>query len=113
MRLLLIVALAALAAAKPEVKAVEGEVVDLTCYIAHDAKGPKHAKCGKECALRGNPIGLLADAQLYVLVENHGKPEVFGKLREKVGERVRVEGAVHRKAGIQALTATSATKAAD
>lgn len=108
MRVLLLAALAALAAVKPEVKAVEGEIVDLTCYVAHEGKGKKHAKCGKECALRGNPVGLLSESQLYVLVEDHAKPEVFAKLREKVGEQARVEGPVYRRGGVTALAVSSA-----
>jgi hypothetical protein len=43
------------------VKTVTGEVIDITCYVRHDSKGPKHTKCATVCADLGMPLGLLED----------------------------------------------------
>src|SRR6516165_2873179 len=37
---------------------VTGEVLDMTCYIAHNLSGVEHAKCAKECIKRGLPAGI-------------------------------------------------------
>src|SRR5262249_47185595 len=53
-------------------KAIQGEVLDLACYIAHGASGAGHADCAKECAKGGQPMGLLsADGTVYVLLADH------------------------------------------
>lgn len=41
---------------------VQGELVDMSCYMAHEGKGPKHADCAKTCVLGGAPLGLLGAA---------------------------------------------------
>ena len=38
-----------------ELQTVSGEVVDLSCYLEHKAKGPGHRKCAISCAKKGLP----------------------------------------------------------
>jgi hypothetical protein len=48
--------------------AVKGEVLDLTCYVAYNLSGPKHASCARDCIKRGLPVGIKADdGKVYLL----------------------------------------------
>jgi hypothetical protein len=80
--------LVASAAADKETKTVQGELVDMHCYSAGDAKGEEHGKkCGSACAKSGIPVGVLADGKTWTLATNP-KP-----LSDAVGKQVRVTGA--------------------
>ena len=51
---------------------VKGEIIDLVCYIDHNARGAKHADCAKTCIESGLPVGLKAeDGTVYLLVGEH------------------------------------------
>ncbi|HET9886570.1 MAG TPA: hypothetical protein VFR10_03590 [bacterium] len=51
---------------------VKGEVVDLVCYLDHEAQGAKHADCAKTCISSGLPVGIkTADGKVYMLVGDH------------------------------------------
>lgn len=51
---------------------VKGEVLDMTCYIDHQAMGAKHAACAKTCIESGLPVGLKGeDGKTYLLVGQH------------------------------------------
>ena len=41
--------------------AVTGEVVNMACYIDHNATGPKHADCAQTCIKMGLPVGIKAN----------------------------------------------------
>ena len=48
--------------------AVKGEVLDLTCYVAYNWSGPKHAACAMDCIKNGLPVGIKAeDGRVYLL----------------------------------------------
>ena len=60
------------AAAKADTMTVRGEVLDLVCYIDHNATGAKHADCAKTCIESGLPVGLKGDdGKTYILVGEH------------------------------------------
>jgi len=47
---------------------VKGEVLDLTCYVAYNWSGPKHASCAMDCIKSGLPVGIKAeDGKVYLL----------------------------------------------
>ena len=88
MKLLLGIAAAAVFAASPlvaheghddkenlaagETKKISGEVVDMACYVDHNATGEKHADCAKKCITAGLPVGLKADdGKTYLLIGEH------------------------------------------
>ena len=82
--------LSARAAAKGETKTVEGELVDLHCYAAGDAKGEEPGKkCGAACAKSGIPVAVLVDVKAWTLATNP-KP-----LSDSVGKTVRVTGSTN------------------
>lgn len=83
---------------------LEGEVLDMVCYIGHEGQGKKHAKCAKACLLKGAPSGLLTeDGSVYLLVEDHHAPRPYEALRRLGGERVKVTGKLQRKKGVQGV----------
>ncbi len=60
------------------VKTVTGEVIDITCYVRHDSKGPEHIKCANVCADMGMPLGILEDEtnEIYlILPAGHAAPK--------------------------------------
>jgi hypothetical protein len=47
---------------------VKGEVLDLTCYVAYNWSGPKHASCARDCIRTGLPVGIKTeDGKVYLL----------------------------------------------
>src|SRR5215831_14135979 len=69
-------------------KAVQGEILDLACYIGHGASGPSHADCAKECAKGGQPMGLLSsDGTVYVLLADHEDSGPFDKAKDLAGKK--------------------------
>lgn len=88
-------------------KTVTGEIIDLSCYSAHEGKGPKHAVCAKECVLGGAPIGLLAgDGKVYLLLDNHSKAKArkpYLEARTKVAETVTITGDFYDRGGVPAI----------
>ena len=48
---------------------VRGEVVDMVCYIDHNATGSEHLDCAKTCIKMGLPVGIKADdGKTYLLI---------------------------------------------
>src|SRR3982750_1910625 len=53
-------------------KEVTGEVVDMMCYVDHNAVGEKHGQsCGIPCIKNGGPVGILSDGKAYLVVGEH------------------------------------------
>jgi hypothetical protein len=77
---------------------ITGEVVDITCYASHAAKGEKHAACGTKCLQGGLPAGIVADGKLWVVtMGDHTAPGP--KLAAWVGKSVTAEGTRIEKDG--------------
>ena len=79
------------AAPKMEAKLV-GEVVCLSCYVDHEAKGAEHASCAAACAKRGVPMGVLEEktGNVYMVVKGHtGANEA---LQAFAGKKVALSG---------------------
>jgi hypothetical protein len=70
---------------------VTGEVLDMTCYIAHNLSGPQHAECAKECIRKGLPVGIKGeDGKIYLLV---GKTQpVNAELADYAAKTVTIRG---------------------
>lgn len=86
---------------------LEGELVDLSCYLDHGARGEHHKACGTTCALRGLPIGLLdRDNKITLVVGVHDKP-MNAELANKMGTTVRLTGKVVSRNGMQMIEVSS------
>lgn len=93
---------------------VTGEVVDMSCYLTHEAKGKKHRKCAKACLLKGLPAGILTDAgKLYLVVESHDKKsqKAYRQVQELAAARVKARGKKFMRHGMMAIAVTSVEKA--
>ena len=77
---------------------ITGEVVDITCYANHGAKGEKHAACAQKCLTGGMPAGIVADGKLWIVTMNdHSSPST--KLAAWAGKNVTAEGTKVEKDG--------------
>lgn len=87
-----------------DVKSVEGEIIDITCYVRHDSKGAEHLKCAVYCANLGMPLGLLEDGtdKIYlILPSGHGDPKEA--VQSFIAKRVKVEGIVYSTGGMAGI----------
>jgi len=79
-------------------KEITGEVIDVMCYVDHEAKGEKHAGCAAKC-IKGNvPVGIVSDGKAYLVVGEH-KP-MNEKLAEYAGKTITIKGKMAERDGI-------------
>lgn len=101
---------------------VQGEVVCLTCYLVHEAKGQSHAKCAAACINKGLPMGILTkDGKLFVAIEDHANAAAYQQLKKFAAKTVTVTGFIAsrnnitgiavQKAELVSVTKPTATKA--
>jgi len=92
---------------------VTGEVVDMSCFMGHEATGKKHRKCAQACLLKGLPAGILTDSgELYLVVESHDKKsqKAYRQAVELGGFRVEVQGKKFMRNGMMAIAVTGVKK---
>ena len=83
-------------------KEVTGEVVDMMCYVDHNAIGEKHGQsCGAKCIKGGGPVGIVSDGKAYLIVGEH-KP-MNDQLAEYAGKTITVKGKMAERGGIAML----------
>lgn len=83
---------------------VTGELVDLSCFLGHGAKGASHKECAATCIKKGLPMGVLTkDGKVYLLLEDHAKAATYASCKEKAAETVTVTGQPATKDGIKGL----------
>ena len=81
---------------------VKGEVLDMACYLDHNATGEKHADCAKKCITSGLPVGLKADdGKTYLLIGEH-KP-LNSELAQYAAKKITVEGKVASRDGVNMI----------
>ncbi len=80
-------------------KTVTGQVVDMMCYVDHNAIGEKHGQsCGAKCIKGGGPVGIVSDGKAYLVVGEH-KP-INDELAEYCGKSITVKGKIAERGGI-------------
>lgn len=80
---------------------VQGEIVDLACYLSKGSRGSSHRVCAQKCAERGIPIGVLTDdGNLFLLLEDHSDEEPYEDAKKLAGGRAEVKGKKFSKPGI-------------
>ena len=82
-------------------KTVTGEVVDMMCFVDHNATGDKHAACAAKCIKGGGPVGIASEGKTYLVVGDH-KP-MNDQLAEYAGKTVTLKGKVAERGGIAML----------
>src|SRR5262249_44819497 len=80
-------------------KEVTGEVVDMMCYVDHNAVGEKHGQsCGAKCVKNGGPVGIVAHVKADLGVGEQ-KP-MNDQLAEYCGKTVTLKGKMAERGGI-------------
>jgi hypothetical protein len=80
-------------------KEVTGEIVDMMCYVDHNAVGEKHGQsCGAKCVKNGGPVGIVSDGKAYLVVGEH-KP-MNDQLAEYCGKTITLKGKMADRGGI-------------
>src|SRR5512133_1805129 len=80
-------------------KEMTGEVVDMMCYVDHNAVGEKHGQsCGAKCVKSGGPGGIVSDGKAYLVVGEH-KP-MNDQLADYCGKTVTLKGKMAERGGI-------------
>src|SRR5262249_38550591 len=80
-------------------KEVTGEVVDMMCYVDHNAVGEKHGQsCGAKCVKSGGPGRIVSGDQAYPVAGEH-KP-INDQLAEYCGKTVTLKGKMAERGGI-------------
>lgn len=85
-----------------ETRKISGEVLDLVCYVDHNAAGDKHAGCARTCIENGLPVGLKADdGKTYLLIGEHAP--LNKELAPFAGKKITVEGKVTSRDGFHMI----------
>ena len=82
-------------------KTVTGEVVDMMCYVDHNATGDKHSSCAAKCIKNGGPVGIVSDGKAYLVVGAH-KP-INDELAPLAGKTVTLKGKMANNGGVTML----------
>ena len=82
-------------------KEVTGEVVDMMCYVDHNATGDKHSACGTKCIKGGGPVGIVENGKAYLVVGEH-KP-INEQLADSCGKTITLKGKLAERGGIAML----------
>ena len=81
---------------------IKGEVLDMACYLDHNATGEKHANCAKKCINSGLPVGIKGDdGQTYLLIGEH-KP-LNSELADYAGKSITIKGKLSSRDGINMI----------
>jgi hypothetical protein len=107
----ILIAVAMLLAAAPMTHAEEswtGEVLDLACFVGQGARGEGHAGCAKSCVKGGQPMGLVTDdGVVMLLAADHKDGAPYEALKDWAGEMVEVSGQLAERDGVKVLTVTA------
>ena len=83
-------------------KEITGEIVDMMCYVDHNAIGEKHGQsCGSTCIKNGGPVGIVSDGKAYLVVGEH-KP-INDELASSCGKTITLKGKLAERGGIAML----------
>jgi hypothetical protein len=83
-------------------KTVTGEIVDMMCYVDHNAIGADHGQsCGAKCIKNGGPVGIVENGKAYLVVGEH-KP-MNDELADSCGKTITLKGKLAERGGIAML----------
>ena len=97
------------AVAAQEDVTVQGEIIDMACYMAKGSRGASHKACAQLCAKRGVPIGVLTDAgEVFLLLDDHNNPDPYEAAKKLAGDRAEIAGKKFNKQGVASIVVNSA-----
>ena len=78
---------------------VTGEIVDLACYLDHNAQGEKHRDCAETCIRSGLPVGIkAADGKTYLVIGEHAS--INATLAPLAAQTVTIRGKLAERGGL-------------
>ena len=82
-----------------------GQVIDVSCWVAHGLKGLKHKECAEICANLGIPLAILADNGSIYLPVSADMPgtDQNEKLLPFAEETVIVKGTAYDRNGVRGI----------
>ncbi|HUI31014.1 MAG TPA: hypothetical protein VLX91_12440 [Candidatus Acidoferrales bacterium] len=82
---------------------IQGEVVDMACYMTKGQHGADHADCAQMCINSGLPVGILdKSGHVYLcMMSNHKSAN--SSLVQYAAKQVKVTGTVFKKGGMDLL----------
>jgi hypothetical protein len=90
-------------------KTVTGEIVDMMCYVDHNAVGESHGgACGAKCIKNGGPVGIVENGKAILVVGEH-KP-MNDELADSCGKTITLKGKFVERGGIAMLENTEIVK---
>lgn len=88
---------------------VQGEVLDMACYMSKGSRGSSHKACAQMCAKKGVPIGILTDAdEVFLLLDDHNNPEPYEAAKKLAGMRAEIQGKKYVKQGVASMVVSGA-----
>ncbi len=94
--------------AAQEAVTVQGEVLDMACYLAKGKKGPEHKSCALLCAKGGVPMGVLTDSgDVYLLIDDHENNAPYEAVKKLAGGRAEISGQKFVKGGVASIMVTA------
>lgn len=94
-------------------KTITGQMIDVACYFKHNAQGPEHRQCARECAQKGLPMAILAnDGKIYqIMGAGHDELKTINTaFLDYVEEKVVAVGQVYEKNGSNILVISKIKK---
>ena len=83
---------------------LDGEILDIACYLDNDLHGPEHRSCAAACLKDGQPIGFLDDqGRVFLLIEDHMEKDAYRALKNLASQRVRIQGDEIHRGGVQSI----------
>ncbi|HVM95440.1 MAG TPA: hypothetical protein VMT89_03575 [Candidatus Acidoferrales bacterium] len=83
---------------------VQGEIIDMACYMAKGSKGSAHKACAQMCAKKGVPIGVLTDGgEVYLLLDDHNNSDPYDQAKKLAGEHAEISGKKFVKQGVASI----------
>ena len=83
---------------------VQGEIVDMACFMSKGSRGASHKACAQLCAKKGVPIGVLTDAgDVFLLLDDHNNPDPYDAAKKLAGDRAEVTGKKFTKPGVTSI----------
>ena len=82
---------------------IQGEVIDMACYMTKGQHGASHADCAQMCINNGLPVGILdKSGHVYLCMTATHKP-ANSLLVQYAAKQVKVTGTVYKKGGMDLL----------
>lgn len=91
---------------------LQGEIIDLGCYVSHNGYGKKHKTCALECSQNGVPLAFLENKtkKVYMIVATGHGENPYKEPLKFIADQVEIEGATAVKGDTTVLMITSIKK---